>query len=294
MEQKGILWIVAAVGIFLLAVLGGALILYSPAKENKSVVSSLEPKTWNQEQTNTQNTVESLQDLNKSQPSLSEQTNSVTKTIDTENASETDTESKPINTKDLTVYSSNTTVIANDGTTLTNFNTKEPTTKQNVTENATSVTQTTNTPGSTTIDLSNKQEQDTQKTENSSTKKIVVVKKEEPKQTTVKSQVTSSSVTKKAETKTPVKKVVNSFWVQAASYTNKINAEKARDTLLAEEIPGEVFTYSSKDGTTYYRLRVGPYTTKSEAEYWNKRIKLVDEFAKTQSYVTNSAIPSSN
>ena len=34
MEQKRILWIVAAVGIFLLVVVGAALILYAPQKQN--------------------------------------------------------------------------------------------------------------------------------------------------------------------------------------------------------------------------------------------------------------------
>ena len=41
MEQKRILWITAAVGIFLLVVLGGALIIYSPqTRAPKSIAKS--------------------------------------------------------------------------------------------------------------------------------------------------------------------------------------------------------------------------------------------------------------
>ena len=38
----------------------------------------------------------------------------------------------------------------------------------------------------------------------------------------------------------------------------------------------------------FYRVRVGPYTTKSEAEYWRTRINKIDEFAKAESYVTST------
>lgn len=293
MEQKGILWIVAAVGIFLLAVLGGALILYSPSKENNSVVSSLEPRIETQEQTKTQAMiVDTLSTSDKTQTKTDEQTNLAANAIEIN----PDSDIKSINTNDLTVYTTNTTVIANDTKNLGTSNTEEIPNQQKVDKQTTPITQNSNFAVSTTIDISKKQEpetpQVTQKVETSNTKTVISSKTVKP--LTENTKAPSISVIKKTETTTPAKKIVNSFWVQAASYTNKINAEKARDTLLAEEIPGEVFTYSSNDGTTYYRLRVGPYTTKSEAEYWNKRITLVDEFAKTQSYVTNSAIPFSN
>ena len=40
MEQKRILWIVAAVGLFLLVVVGFALILYSPAQKQDPIITS--------------------------------------------------------------------------------------------------------------------------------------------------------------------------------------------------------------------------------------------------------------
>ncbi|MBO4509457.1 MAG: SPOR domain-containing protein [Spirochaetaceae bacterium] len=80
------------------------------------------------------------------------------------------------------------------------------------------------------------------------------------------------------------------FWVQVASFTGKKNAEDARAALAEQKIIGEVFTYQDSKGTIYYRLRVGPYKTKSEAEYWHKIIKEVEQFKGTDSYVVNSTV----
>lgn len=76
------------------------------------------------------------------------------------------------------------------------------------------------------------------------------------------------------------------YWVQAASFTNKKSADNARTELDENKIPAEVFTYKDKKDTLFYRVRVGPYTTKSEAEYWKNRIGSLDFFKDTQSYVT--------
>jgi len=43
MEQKRTLWIIAAVGVFLLVVLGAALILYSPAAHSTQTVAAIAP-----------------------------------------------------------------------------------------------------------------------------------------------------------------------------------------------------------------------------------------------------------
>jgi len=80
------------------------------------------------------------------------------------------------------------------------------------------------------------------------------------------------------------------FWVQVASFTGKKNAEDARTALAEQKINGEVFTYQDSKGTIYYRLRVGPYKTKSEAEYWHKIIKEIEQFDGTDSYVVNSTV----
>ena len=42
------------------------------------------------------------------------------------------------------------------------------------------------------------------------------------------------------------------------------------------------------DGTTYYRVRVGPYTSKNEADYWLSLIKSINGFEDSQVRQTQS------
>lgn len=87
----------------------------------------------------------------------------------------------------------------------------------------------------------------------------------------------------------PVKKapvLSSKYWVQAASFSSKKSADSARATLDDNKIPAEVFTYKDNKDNLFYRVRVGPYTTKSEAEYWKTRVCKIDLFKDTQSYVT--------
>jgi cell division septation protein DedD len=76
--------------------------------------------------------------------------------------------------------------------------------------------------------------------------------------------------------------------VQAASFVSRRNADNARDALNSEKIPCEVFTFSDAKGNVYYRVRVGPYATRSEAEYWQTRIARINAFSGTRSFVTNA------
>jgi len=288
MEQKRTLWIIAAVGIFLLAVLGAALILYSPVHNTDTVVAPFEPdsQVWStpntfsqvaktdvlQEETDQNSIIDNTQDSNDANTvttlQLSENTGTAPSTL-------ADNQNK---TKDLTVYSTNTTVVtSSDGTTTVNLAEPKavPTTKtENITQKVATTTNTTN--------QSVVKQQTTSPVEKKPTIKTTSVATNTNKKTVSTTKTISQNSTKLAD----------SYWVQAAAYTNKANADKARDTLLAEEIPAEVFTYTN-NGITYYRVRVGAYTTKSEAEYWKKRIQLIDEFSQTQSYVTNSSIPKS-
>ncbi len=94
-----------------------------------------------------------------------------------------------------------------------------------------------------------------------------------------------------AKTAAPAKTNVQpaKYWVQAASFSNKKSADSARLALDDNKIPAEVFTYKDGKDNLFYRVRVGPYTTKSEAEYWKTRICKIDMFKDSQSYVTVSS-----
>ena len=83
-------------------------------------------------------------------------------------------------------------------------------------------------------------------------------------------------------------KLITQYWVQVAAYGSKKAAEAARSVLDENRIPSDIFTYKDNKENLFYRVRVGPYTTKSEAEYWRTRINKIDEFAKAESYVTST------
>ena len=80
------------------------------------------------------------------------------------------------------------------------------------------------------------------------------------------------------------------FWVQAASYSSKKKADEARALLDENKIQCEVFTYDAS-GTLYYRVRVGPYLNKDEAEYWKKQVDSIELFANAGTYIVNSSAP---
>ncbi|WP_296693526.1 SPOR domain-containing protein, partial [Treponema sp. UBA7567] len=112
-----------------------------------------------------------------------------------------------------------------------------------------------------------------------------VSKKETPAK---KVTATAKSVSKTAKSaKTTAQKPV-SYWIQVGSYEAKKSADEARTSLENNKIPNEVFTYNDAKGKLFYRVRVGPYTTKSEAEYWQKRIASTNEFAKINSYIVQN------
>ena len=58
--------------------------------------------------------------------------------------------------------------------------------------------------------------------------------------------------------------------------------------LDAKDLPCEVFTFT-KDNKLYYRVRVGPCKTESEAEKWKKSVDSIELFKTAQSYVVNSS-----
>ena len=79
------------------------------------------------------------------------------------------------------------------------------------------------------------------------------------------------------------------FWVQAASFANKNGADAARSVLDENKIPADVFTYKDGKGKVFYRVRIGPYVTKSEAEYWRTRVGQINDFKSGESYITQTS-----
>ena len=94
----------------------------------------------------------------------------------------------------------------------------------------------------------------------------------------------SSGTTKSSGTAAAVTR----FWVQVAAYSNKKTAENARSVLSDKKINSDIYTYEDAKSKLFYRVRVGPFTTKSEAEYWQSKIVEISDFSKAGSYVTST------
>jgi len=96
---------------------------------------------------------------------------------------------------------------------------------------------------------------------------------------TTTSTVKENPAVKQAAVKETPKKTaaVNEYWIQTGSFSSKLNAEKARETLTARYLKAEIFTKDSSSATTY-RVRVGPYKSKSEADYWLGTVKEIPDF----------------
>lgn len=75
----------------------------------------------------------------------------------------------------------------------------------------------------------------------------------------------------------PAKRSVDEFWVQTGSFSDKGRADAAKETLGTKGIASLVET-KDVSGKTYYRVRVGPYTSKNEADYWLSLVKTIDGF----------------
>jgi DedD protein len=66
-----------------------------------------------------------------------------------------------------------------------------------------------------------------------------------------------------------------SWWVQTNSYSKKAYADNAKKFLETKGITS-IVTNGTVGGRTYYRVRVGPYASQAEADYWLSLIKTIE------------------
>ena len=310
MEQKRTLWIMAAVGVFLLVVLGAALILYSPTARSSQTIATVSPS--NKQTSNgwvslapAENETTIPQTKMPATEVLSEQNNEVPQ------QNVINSEEKITRVAELTVYADKATIISNNPNEMNNVVAAVPSSvpKQETAEQ----TQTHHTVinNTTTIDINpvisekpvvTPKNELTKNTIETTSKKVAekpvvkqVAKKEvskpvsKPKKVTSTKATTSTTTTAKV-TKTPAKPKVVQYWVQVTSLKSKKSAENAREVLDENKITADIFTYKDKKDQLFYRVRVGPYTTKSEAEYWQSKIAKIDTFASSSSYITSTTL----
>lgn len=283
MEQKRTLWIVAAVGVFLLVVLGAALILYTPQSKQATIANS--------RVTNSSTASNGWISLAPSAP-LQASTNTDEK-ADEESSVLSDKEipnpaKTELRTEEVNIYAENANVYS------------EKTELNKLGENATVKAETSEKP--TTIVLTEPEktaEAKASKPEVSKPRSNVAVKnsvsekqkapaKPEHKNTakTAKTEQ-NKSVSAKPSVKEPE---IVQYWVQVSALTSRKSADEARNKLGENQITADVFTYTDNKNRLFYRVRVGPYTTKSEAEYWRTKISKIDSFQNSSSYITSTTV----
>ncbi|MCR5764387.1 MAG: SPOR domain-containing protein [Treponema sp.] len=313
MEQKKTLWIIAAVGIFLLVVLGGAAIVYrSSTKDSPIMLTSKNTEKPQQEWTNqpvAQANTNEIQrpgfDYNKVNDMFVVSENTTVYDLN-KNAPETD----EVQNQGITSTPTSTTIDLNalkkeltaEVAAATANQNQQP---QNINITVTMPSDTQQQAVIVSPDYSDNSSKNTVKAEKSDKKeapatvrpnKQEVQKQEAPKATTSKTSAAKTTPKKetapakatetKAATQTP--KAVTRYWVQVAAYTNKKTAENAREVLTSNKITSDIFTYQDAKNRLFYRVRVGPYTTKSEAEYWQAKIAKIDDFKDSKSYVAST------
>ena len=279
MEQKKTLWIIAAVGVFLLVVLGVPAILHYPSRNPVPAYASISPvekKTtqggWTKPSADVTAPAGIPQDV------AAAKVNELVVLAD-----------------NATVYAQNTDKPGNSGTTidLNALKNELVTEAQNqAASQPQNINITVNIPETKEeVKVTPKAEVQYVAKAEPVENKVKTVQKAETKAT--KTNAAANANTKKAAA-TPAPKAEpkkTQYWVQVAAYSNKKGAEGARSILDENKIPSDIFTYRDNKDKLYYRVRVGPYTTKSEAEYWRTRIiKISDIDNANDSYITSTTI----
>ena len=304
MEQRRLLWIIAAVGVFLLVVLGAALIIYAPAtKTPHSIARTAKPEA--QETANGWiSLAPSAQSV--SAPDFQQFQNAETPNAEGTTAADAVTSAPvpaegfnfsqnqnagTVKVNDITVHADNATIYAKNTVTTAPEGTGTQT-AQTIINNTT------------TIDLNSPVPPAQITRENAKeVRHELAQKKPEPKRAPEKAPAVAAkpkneykpsskqSAPAKATAKPAAPKKApgqTQFWVQVSALTSRKSADSARDLLAQHQITADVFTYTNNKNQMFYRVRVGPYTTKTEAEYWRTKIAQIDNFKSTASYVTST------
>lgn len=288
MDQKKTLWIIAAAGAFLLAVLGAAVIIYSPSKKSSytaqtPIEQTAAPVTSSGWTTTTSSpaefsTVQQPVEIPQNVPSTSKVGEMIVladnaTVYESDNSSEHSYDSTTIDInalkKDL-AYEAQTSV--KNVPQNINITVHIPETKSESPEYKA--------PEEVPVRIVEKPAKPIIKAE--------PVKKEAPKASAKPAAKSVQKTVTAVKTSSAAEKKVTQYWVQVAAYSNKKGAENARSILESNKIPSDIFTFQDAKNNLFYRVRVGPYTTKSEAEYWRTRIIKINEFSKAESFVTST------
>jgi DedD protein len=99
--------------------------------------------------------------------------------------------------------------------------------------------------------------------------------------------VSAAPAVKPAASVAPPKKTYNDFWVQAGSFSTRDRADGVKKNLSDKGIAA-IITNQQINDQTFYRVRIGPYTSRNEADYWLAMIKSIDGFESSQVWESQS------
>ncbi|HHU36586.1 MAG TPA: hypothetical protein GXZ47_05070 [Treponema sp.] len=262
MEQKKILWIVIAVSVFVLIIFGTAIILYSPARGVEASLQQAAAVT-------PAKTVAAVDSATTIDPDSWVRD----KEINPESNSPISNATGSINLTIVNGDNAQATYGEFDVTGLTRPSGRTELTKNDLAPE--------NIPGQVARESTADVKDTDQKVKPVQTTRV----SEATKQVSPKEPARSKPVQPAVKKPAPVKKtvIVTDYWIQAGSYANKLNAERARTTLADRYLNAEIFTRAI-GGADAYRVRVGPYNSKAEADYWLGTVKGIPEFS--DSYVS--------
>jgi DedD protein len=102
-----------------------------------------------------------------------------------------------------------------------------------------------------------------------------------PKPAAVPARAAAVAARPAAQAQTPTPRNYDAFWVQTGSFAAKVRADGVKETLSSKGITA-IIENRDVEGRTFYRVRVGPYTSRNEADYWLSLIKSINGFEDSQ------------
>jgi len=76
-------------------------------------------------------------------------------------------------------------------------------------------------------------------------------------------------------------KTINDYWIQTGAYSSMVRAEDVKERLSSNGLTS-IIDNREIDGKILYRVRLGPYTSEKEANYWLSLVKSIDNFGDSQ------------
>jgi DedD protein len=71
------------------------------------------------------------------------------------------------------------------------------------------------------------------------------------------------------------------YWIQTGAFSALVRAESAKEILASKGLVS-IIDDREVEGQTWYRVRVGPYTSENEANYWLALVRAIDGFNGSQ------------